>query len=186
MNRRGIIIGALAGLFLLFGGAFFVWAERERHRGGDHGHRANDGLQGKRHFSPVTNPTYRNTCGGCHFVYPPDLLPSGSWKKILTRLKDHFGDEVPCGAVQQKEISRYLTENGADRSSGKKSAKIIKCLKGTTPLRITEIPYIQRKHRRISKEVLSRKTIGSLSNCRACHQTAEQGNFDDENVSIPL
>jgi hypothetical protein len=135
---------------------------------------------------PVTNQTYQNTCGVCHFVYPPGLLPSNSWAKILNRLKDHFGEEVPCEAAEQKEISKYLKENGADRSSGKKSAKIMKSLKGTTPLRITEVPYIRDKHRKISKEVLSRKAIGSLSNCLTCHKTAEQGNFDDDNVTIPL
>ncbi len=61
----------------------------------------------------------------------------------------------------------------------------MKSLNGKTPLRITEIPYIQRKHRGIEPEVLNRKTIGSLSNCIACHTTAEQGNFNEGYVTIP-
>ena len=167
-----------------FGVSLPAGQERHRHegRGEWEGHRTH----GKRGFKPVPNQTYKNTCGECHLAYPPCLLPSGSWAKIMNRTKDHFGEEVPCGAAEQKEISQYLQENGADRASGKRSAKIMKGLKGTTPLRITEVPYIRHKHRQISKEVLSRKTIGSLSNCRACHKTAEQGNFDDDHVTIPL
>lgn len=186
MKIRFKIIGAISGLFLLFGVSVFSWAEKERHHGEDHGQRGKYRSQGKTHFKPLSNQTYKNTCGGCHFVYPPCLLPSGSWEKILNRLKDHFGEEVPCEAAELKEISKYLKENGADRASGKRSAKIMKSLEGTTPLRITEVPYIRHKHRKITKEVLSRKTIGSLSNCLACHTTAEQGNFDDDNVIIPL
>lgn len=184
--KKGVkIIGILCGLFLLVGLTVQVWAERERHRGGDHGNRGKEKSQREKHFRPVSNPTYQNTCGGCHLAYPPGLLPSGSWEKILNRLQDHFGEAVSCEATEQKAIRKYLIENGADRSSGKKSVKIMECLKGTTPRRITEIPYIQRKHRRISKAVFSRNSIGSLSNCRACHQTADQGIFDDEYVVIP-
>lgn len=185
MKKRNKIIGIICGFFLFFGLSVFVWAERERDRGGDHDRREKIKSRGKKHFSPVTNQTYQNTCGGCHFVYPAGLLPSASWAKILNRLQDHFGEEVPCEAAEQKEISQYLMENGADRSSGKKSAKIMKSLKGKTPLRITEIAYIRDKHRKISKEVLNRKAIGSLSNCSACHKTADKGNFDDDNVTIP-
>ncbi len=186
MNRKHKIIGIISGLFFLFVSTVLVWAERERHRGGEHDNRIEEKFEKEKDSMPVTNRTYQNTCGGCHFVYPPGLLPSGSWEKILNRLKDHFGEEIPCETKDQKEISKYLTENGADRSSGEISAKIMKCLKGAIPLRITEIPCFQSKHRNISKKVFSRKTIGSLSNCLACHKTAQQGNFDDHNVTIPL
>lgn len=188
MKKKPNIIFFISVLFLINWAGFGVSlpAGQDRYTNEGHGRREGHRAHGKRGFKPVPNQTYKNTCGECHLAYPPCLLPSGSWEKILNRMKDHFGEEVPCGATEQKEISQYLKENGADRASGKRSAKIMKGLKGTTPLRITEVPYIRHKHREISKEVLSRKTIGSLSNCRACHKTAEQGNFDDDNVTIPL
>jgi hypothetical protein len=136
-------------------------------------------------FKPVTNLTYRTTCGECHFPYPTGLLPASSWKVILDRMKDHFGEQVSINPKSKEEILHYLTENGADQSSSKKSIKIMKSLKGQTPLRITEIPYIRDKHHEISKETLSRKAIGSLSNCIACHKNAERGNFDEDEVKIP-
>jgi hypothetical protein len=103
----------------------------------------------------------------------------------MDRTKDHFGEEIPCDSREQKEIKGYLQKNGADRSSWKKSSKIMTSLKGKSPLRITEVPYIQSKHRKISADVLKRQSIGSLSNCQACHKTADQGSFDDDYVTIP-
>lgn len=185
MKKRHKIILALSCFFLFVCLSVIGLAKEERGHNGDNGRKGKYKSQGKKHFMPVTNLTYQNTCGGCHFVYPSCLLPSESWSKILNRLKEHFGEEVPCEAAEQKEISKYLKENGADRPSGKRSAKIMKSLKGTTPLRITEVPYIRDKHRKISNEVLNRKAIGSLSNCLACHKTANQGNFDDHSVVIP-
>ncbi|MDA3895761.1 MAG: hypothetical protein PF482_06415 [Desulfobacteraceae bacterium] len=37
----------------------------------------------------------------------------------------------------------------------------------------------------MSSDVLKRKSIGSLSNCSACHTTAESGDYDHDNVEIP-
>ncbi|WP_459915644.1 hypothetical protein [Desulfocicer niacini] len=46
-------------------------------------------------------------------------------------------------------------------------------------------PYIIKKHHEISQKVLNRASIGSLSNCIACHTIAENGNYDDDNMNIP-
>ena len=82
-------------------------------------------------------------------------------------------------------IIDYLKSNAADQSSAERAVKIMKSLGSQTPLRITQIPYIQRKHHEIKAEVLKRESIGSLSNCVACHKTADSGIYDDDNVVIP-
>jgi hypothetical protein len=61
----------------------------------------------------------------------------------------------------------------------------MKSLGGKVPTRITDVPYIREHHHEISSDVLSRKPIGSLSNCSACHKTAENGVYDDDFVEIP-
>ena len=152
-------------------------------RGPDHGVEIN-GIE-KIDFRSASDPTYRNTCAGCHFPYPPELLPAASWKTILSQTENHFGEKVPMDPKSKEAILTYLSQNGADRSSSKKSIKIMKSLNGQTPLRITEIPYIQKKHRGINSEIFGRKSIGSLSNCTACHRTAKQGNFNEDFVTIP-
>jgi hypothetical protein len=136
-------------------------------------------------MTAVTNPIYKEQCGACHFAYQPELLPSGSWKKILGKLDDHFGEVLPLDPVAIDTIGAYLEANAAERSGAKRAVKIVNSLGGATPLRITEVPYISQKHRKISNDVLRRRSIGSLSNCVACHRTAVNGVYDDDSVSIP-
>ena len=136
-------------------------------------------------LSSVTNETYKQECGACHFNYNPGLLPSASWEKILNILPSHFGEDVSINEKSMNEIIKYLTENSAENSSSKRSRKILHSLKGQIPLRISETPYIKEKHHELNSSIFNRASIGSRSNCIACHTTAEQGNYDDDNVKIP-
>ena len=149
---------------------------RKRHRNNDH-----DG----RYLKPAKNPTYREECGACHFVYQPELLPSVSWMKILDQLDDHFGEEIELDPVSKKIISDYLNSNSAEKSSAKRAVKIMRSLGNHVPMRITDIPYIREKHHELNSEILKRESIASLSNCVACHTTAEEGIYEDDNVKIP-
>ena len=150
--------------------------KRKRYRDDDHG---------EKYLKPVNNPIYKEECGGCHFVYQAGLLPSASWIKILANLDDHFGESIELEDDSKKAISDYLKSNGAEYSSAKRAVKIMRSLGNRVPLRITDIPYIIEKHHEISPNVLERESIGSLSNCSACHTTAENGIYEDDNVKIP-
>jgi hypothetical protein len=152
--------------------------ERKRERNRDDEHKES-------YLRQVSNPTYKEECGACHFVYQPELLPSVSWMKILANLDDHFGETVELDDDLRKVISDYLKINSAENSSSKRAVKIMRSVGNQVPLRITDIQYIREKHHEISSDVLKRKTIGSLSNCSACHTTAESGIYDDDNVKIP-
>jgi len=112
-------------------------------------------------------------------------LPAGSWGKILVGLENHFDDFVELDPDTRKIIAEYLKANAADHSTAKRAVKIMRSLGSQTPLRITEIPYIRRKHHEIHPDVYERESIGSLSNCSACHTTAEKGIYDDDHVVIP-
>jgi hypothetical protein len=149
---------------------------RKRHSDNDH-----DGS----YLKPVSNPTYETGCGECHFLYQPELLPSASWMKILDQLDDHFGERVDLDPGSIKIISDYLKSNGAENSSAKRAVKIMRSVGNHVPSRITDIPYIREKHHELNPEVLKRESIGSLSNCIACHTTAEKGIYEDDNVKIP-
>jgi hypothetical protein len=150
--------------------------KRERHRGDDHN---------ENYLKRVNNPAYREECGACHFVYQPELLPSASWVRILSNLDDHFGESIELDDDSRKAISDYLKSNSAEYSSAKRAVKIMRSLGDQVPSRITEIPVFREKHHEISPNILKRESIGSLSNCSACHTTAESGIYDDDNVKIP-
>jgi len=186
MKRNKKLIILLTLILTLLCGWFYLAADddkgrhrerrRERHRGDN---------QYESNFKQVNNPTYKEACGACHFVYQPELLPSSSWMKILANLEDHFGETVELDNDSKRVISDYLKSNGAENSSAKQAVKIVRGLGNQYPLRITDIPYIREKHHKISSDVLKRKSIGSLSNCPVCHKTAESGIYDDDYVIIP-
>jgi len=138
-----------------------------------------------KYLTPVNNETFKQECGACHFAYQPGLLPSGSWEKILNNLPSHFDEEVSLDQETKKIINEYLQANAAENSSAKRARKILKSLRGQTPLRISETPYILEKHDELNSNIFSRQSIGSRSNCIACHPEAEQGNYDDDFVKMP-
>ncbi len=179
-------------LFLTFSLIFEAYSDddhnkkRYRYRGGSQkidDDSNDDDYRG--HLKPVSNPAYKETCGECHFAYQPGLLPSASWLKILDQLDDHFGEGLDIDSETLKNISDYLVTNGAEKSSAKRSVKIMRSLGNQVPMRISEIPYIREKHHELNPEIYNRKSIGSLGNCAACHITAEKGIYDDDDVRIP-
>ena len=135
----------------------------------------------------VTSPTYKNECSSCHMAYPPGLLPASSWKKIMSGLESHFGDNAELDGEDYKIISEFLVANSADKSSYRRSRKIMRSLnKNEAPIKISELPYIKREHDEIPNKMIKyNKKVNSLSNCIACHAQAEKGLFDEDNVRIP-
>ena len=102
--------------------------------------------QGKHCLPPVTSPAYRAECGACHFAYPPALLPSGSWSAILRKLPEHFGEQVDLDPARRQELADYLTANAAERCDARLADKIMASLGGQAPLRVSQVPYLVRKH----------------------------------------
>ncbi|MEI6315957.1 MAG: diheme cytochrome c [Syntrophus sp. (in: bacteria)] len=136
-------------------------------------------------LSKVTNEAYKKNCGTCHFAYQPELLPVRSWLKIINNPGGHPGGDLSVDNKTKAEIEKYLNQNSAEKSQSKISRKIIASIGNDVPSRISEVPYIRDKHRKIKQEVFSRKSIGSRGNCITCHKTAERGDYDDDNVTIP-
>jgi hypothetical protein len=142
----------------------------------------------QKEVKPVDNKTYSDECGSCHYAYPPGLLPSKSWAKLLDdkALNDHFGENAALDKDVLKIINDYAMENAADKSWYKRSRKIALATENDAPLRITEVSYIRRKHHDIpEKMVKGNKDVKSLSYCNACHTKADKGIFDSDTVSIP-
>jgi len=156
---------------------FFIGANADH----DHDH---DECKSK-YLKTVDNETYKNKCGSCHYSYQPGLLPSGSWEKILDNLSSHFSKKIKLDEKLKKEIAQYLKTNAAEHSTAKRAVKILKSLNGKTPLRISGTPYIRDKHHEIKPDTFKRESIGSFSNCIACHLTAEKGVYDNDFVKIP-
>ncbi|MCW8830613.1 MAG: diheme cytochrome c [Gammaproteobacteria bacterium] len=137
--------------------------------------------------APVKNPKYQEECGGCHFAYQPGLLPEKSWRKMMAGLDDHFGDNAELDAETHKAMLGYLVANSADKSNYKRSRRIVGSLRqGEVPLRISDTVYFKRKHNEIPmRYLIDNEAVGSYSNCGACHTHADEGSYDEDEVTIP-
>lgn len=156
-----------------------VWALPLRAGDDDDGH-------GHRPTTPVSSPAYQEECGSCHLAYPPGLLPARSWAAIMTSLEDHFGQNAEVEEATQQELTRYLLENAAETGSHRRSRKVLRGVPAErTPLRISTLPYIWRKHDELRPEVFARPAVTRRANCTACHSGAERGDFDDDRVKVP-
>ena len=135
----------------------------------------------------VHNARYVTECSSCHMAYPPGLLPARSWEKIMSGLGDHFGDNAELDAQTTAILTRYLVDNSADKSDYRRSRQIMRSLmQEAAPLRISEVPYIRDKHNEIPQRLIKGNTrVGSLGNCSACHQNAQQGSFREAEIRIP-
>ncbi|MFQ5469508.1 MAG: diheme cytochrome c [Gammaproteobacteria bacterium] len=146
-----------------------------------------EGRWGQRDVATVENTQYRDECGSCHMAYQPGLLPERSWKKMMSQLDDHFGENAELDDVDRLSLERYLVENAADRSNFRRSNSIVKSIKKKhTPLRISETRYFVRKHDEVPVRAVGKKAkVKSFSQCQLCHQRADQGFYNEDEVRIP-
>ena len=154
----------------------------------------------------VNDVLFLDECGACHLAYQPELLPKASWKKIMSNLKNHFGDDVELTPKKHYALSRFIYKKSADHFKLKpgqkakvnknpyykrggeqpyRSKMILASLKGATPIRVTEVPYIKEVHKGVNKDIFKRMTIKSFANCEACHLSADGGLYYKPHIHIP-
>jgi len=131
-------------------------------------------------------PVYKKECAACHMAFPPNMLPSNSWKIMMADLQDHFGDDASIDDSSKREIEEYLVKNAAEKSLEEASVKFVRSIgKSNPPLRITDIPYWKEKHKLIGEATYRHGSIKSRINCVACHKWSEYGSFEDSDIRIP-
>lgn len=123
-------------------------------------------------------PKYKQECAACHTPYPAGMLPAGSWKRIMGGLDKHYGTDASMDEASVREISGWL---GANAGTYKRVSE------EPPQDRITQSAWFLRKHnaREVAPEVWKRASVGSASNCVACHTSAAQGNFNERDIRIP-
>lgn len=147
-----------------------------------------DKSSGKRLPSFVSAPPsalYKQECSSCHFLYQPWLLPERSWQVIMDESDRHFGENLALDAETEKELRAYLKANSSDKTSARWAQKITSSSEGMTPKKIMDVPWLKKEHREVSAGVFKRPSIGSSSNCGACHQKGAEGNFEEDFIKIP-
>ena len=136
---------------------------------------------------PVDNQLYIKECGSCHFAFQPGLLPQRSWVKMMDNLENHFNTDATLEKEDHNAILTYLKANSSDNAMEyKRSRKMTNSIRANeTPLKITEVSYFIRKHREVPARFIKQKEVGTLSNCMACHTTADKGIYSERAIKIP-
>ncbi len=123
----------------------------------------------------VTDPLYQAECGSCHVAYPPELLPARSWEALLAGLDHHFGVDAGLDGPTLSRLRDLLVHHAgrADPHAG------------PVRLRITQTRWFQREHQELPRHVWRSPKVGSPANCGACHRGADEGDYDEQRVSLP-
>jgi len=118
----------------------------------------------------VENTTAQAECSACHMAYAPGFLPKRSWQAIMANLSDHFGEDASLGDAARQEIELYFTAVAPQEVNGVAA--------NTAPLRITDLRWFRGEHgSRLRTRAANDPNIATISNCSACHRSAEQGRF---------
>jgi cytochrome b len=134
---------------------------------------------------PVPHPPdYAESCGACHFAFPPTLLPAAAWTSLMSHLDRHFGENASLDAASVTAIRGYLADNAAE-SSDNLTAHMFRQVDPAEPERITATAYWQRRHRSIPEATFRSAAVGSKAMCNACHRDAAEGAFAPQQIHVP-
>jgi len=99
-----------------------------------------------------TDPLIKKECGECHDPYAARWLPSGSWRKLMNDLPNHFGEDASLNEATRKRVADHLAANAGGS--------------GTGPIRISQTRWFKGEHR----GDVTKHAAKSWSNCTACHR----------------
>lgn len=135
---------------------------------------------GGHYFPPATNAKVQEECGSCHMAFAPSMLPARSWQHMMDKLQNHFGDDASLDPKVAAEITDYLISHAADQGGQRYGRRLLRgIVPGDARLRITELPYWVRKHRKVPAQEWASPEVRTKANCSACHTQAERGYYED-------
>lgn len=163
-------------------GVVYLMADDDRYENNNYKMHVN-----KQSVSSPQKKLYINECASCHMAYQAEFLPKSSWNKMLNTLEKHFGVDATVEPEDKQALFTYLKENAADsKSVSRHFYKMARSIKGNdVVLRISQTPYFKKEHRGIRQNLIEQKEVKSISNCVACHQQAERGNYGENSIYIP-
>lgn len=117
-------------------------------------------------------PAAMRRCGGCHMIFPAEMLPGRSWSAILAGLNDHFGEVATIPPADLEAIRDYLTSHSADspNASAQDRHYLSEISPDSMPMRITQTAWWNQMHAELDFDVV-KKSGGAKSpaDCMACH-----------------
>jgi len=104
---------------------------------------------------------YLEKCGACHLALPPEVLPSQSWRQILTNPQDHYSVSLDLITPEILLIWGYLRDFSRAIADGE-----------AEPYRVADSRFFKALHPRVEFPEMP-----SPKNCATCHDRAAEYNF---------
>ena len=125
------------------------------------------------------NPLYDKECGSCHFAYQPGWLPERSWRRLMSTLGSHFGENAEIKGPNKEAITTYLASRAADRAANLRSRELMAAIApGDTPISVTKVLYVGGIHGGfLDPDFKGKPEAKTLAQCPLCHQRAHRGWF---------
>lgn len=176
MRTRTVVLmglAAAAALLVVARAAASGWEREEEER--EEAERGRHGAAGRgvHAIAPVVDPAYAKECGACHLAYPPSLLPAASWRKVMSGLDRHFGQNAELDEATRAKLERWLVDNAGGARGG-----------DPAPLRISDVGWFRREHREVAHRVGKGQRAASFADCAACHAGAARWDFDEDGARI--
>lgn len=131
----------------------------------------------------VQDELTRSECGDCHMVFSAGRLTMNGWKKIMSTLDDHFGEDATIDSADAKHIEKYLVSKAFDAKNSVPSRMRIKQWKKKgliDPIRITVTPNWTRHHKSKKYKLMTVEVkYDRGSNCIICHKNGEKGVYEE-------
>jgi len=125
--------------------------------------------------SAMASQPWTKECGSCHLAYPPALLPSRSWERMLAEQDKHFGEDL---GISEATAAKLTAAAGAPAAAwGPWAISSSAGTVATPPLRITELDRWRAIHHRVPDERFKEKGVAGKHDCSACHRDAPSGIF---------
>ena len=138
-------------------------------------------------FPMPASKVYVQECGSCHTAYAPGLLPARAWRKMMSELADHFGEDASLADPHYFAILKELETLAADGSHADMRMRRIQAAipAGESPQRISQTRYFKALHDEVPVKIWRRKGVGAAANCLACHIRANEGRYSESEVRVP-
>ena len=106
-------------------------------------------------------------------IFPAGMLPIRSWRAVLSRMDNHFGENAALPEKDLEDIRSFLTAHAADSPNATAQDRhfLSALLPDNTPLRITRTPWWNQMHADFDFDGVKRSSVKSPANCLACHKS---------------
>ena len=130
---------------------------------------------------PADTPAaFQAECGSCHLAFPPQLMAADDWRRVMSTLDKHYGDNASLDQKTRRTIEDFLVRNAA---RGNKTGSAGTATRN--PPRLTSTAWFKRKHHEVSRADWTHAKVMTPSNCAACHTKAAEGSYREREIVMP-